>query len=355
MVSISFIIPIYNVEQYVQRCLESIMAQDGAEADMECLIIDDCGADNSMQIVRKMIAKYHGPIRFEIIQHDVNRGLSAARNTGIKKAQGDYVFFVDSDDYLKPDSISYFLKNLKIHPHVDMVIGNAKNCKDNSFLIHHIKDSLIINDCNVSFQRMLRHQIYLYAWNKLIKRDNLVKHHILFEEGILYEDQCWSYELFSCISSVLLLPKVTYVYENNPLSIVNTSFTPERCDLVLKSYAVNVSKMLDIPPASEKYDTNLAIDYLLFMMHYMMKGVDVLLCCSVSETTACFFKNVRKRLFSRSMKYGRLVISCFFLLLFPPFCYVQRLLMFRKHYFELEQAVNRICHLTDFLHNKNRI
>lgn len=355
MVSISFIIPVYNVEKFVQRCLESIMAQEGAEADMECLIIDDCGSDNSMQIVHKMIVNYQGAIRFDIIQHDVNCGLSAARNTGIKKAQGDYVFFVDSDDYLKQDSISYFLKNLKIYPHVDMVIGNAKDCKDNSFLIHHIKDSLIINDCNVSFQRMLRHQIYLYAWNKLIRRDLLIKYHIYFEEGILYEDQCWSYELFSHISSVLLLPKVTYVYENNPLSIVNTSFTPERSDLVLKSFAFSTSKILDIPPASGKYKTNMAVDYLLFMMYYMMKGVDVLLHCSVSETTACYFKNVRKSLFSRSVKYGRLMISCFFLLLFPPFCYVQRLRLFRIHYFDLEQAVNRLCHLADFLHSKNRI
>ena len=355
MINVSFIIPVYNVEQYVHRCFMSLLIQESAEANIECVVVDDCSPDRSMIIVNQVISNYKGNIQFKVLTHDKNYGLSAARNTGLKHATGDYIFFVDSDDYLMPDSLQYFLDNLKENPDVEMIVGNAKNCNENVFLIHHLPTPLLINDCNVSFQRMLRHQIYLYAWNKLIRRDLLIKYHIYFEEGILYEDQCWSYELFSHISSVLLLPKVTYVYENNPLSIVNTSFTPERSDLVLKSFAFSTSKILDIPPASGKYKTNMAVDYLLFMMYYMMKGVDVLLHCSVSETTACYFKNVRKSLFSRSVKYGRLMISCFFLLLFPPFCYVQRLRLFRIHYFDLEQAVNRLCHLADFLHSKNRI
>lgn len=355
MINVSFIIPIYNVEQYVHRCFMSLLAQESAEANIECVVVDDCSPDSSMIIVNQIISDYKGNIQFKVLTHDKNRGLSAARNTGLEHATGDYIYFVDSDDYLIPDSLHYFLDNLKKCPDVEMVIGNAKNCKDNDFLIHHIQTPLLINDCNVSFQRLLRHQIYLYAWNKLIRRDLLVKHHILFEEGIIYEDQCWSYELFSYVSSVLLLPRVSYVYVNNPLSIVNTSFTPERSDLVLKSYAVGISKILDIPPLPERYKTNMAVDYLLFMMYYMMNGVDVLLRCPVSETTACYFKKVRRRLFARSVKYGRLIISCFFLLLFPPFCYVQKLRKFRRYYFDLARVVNRLCHLTDFLHSKNRI
>ncbi len=355
MINVSYIIPIYNVEQYVHRCFMSLLTQGSAGANIECVFVDDCSPDKSMNIVNQIISDYKGNIQFKVLTHDKNRGLSAARNTGLKHATGDYIFFVDSDDYLMPDSLQYLLGYLKENPDVEMVIGNAKNSKDNSLLIHHIQAPLLINDCNVSFQRMLRHQIYLYAWNKLIRRDFLVKHHILFEEGILYEDQCWSYELFSHVSSVLLLPKVTYVYENNPMSIVNTSFTPERSDLVLKSYAIGISKMLDMPPVPGKYKTNMAVDYLLFMMYYMMNGVDVLLRCPVSEATACFFKNVRKRFLARSVKYGRLIISIFILLLFPPFCYVLKLRMFRQHYYDLDKIVNRLCHLADFMHRKNRI
>lgn len=355
MINVSFIIPIYNVEQYVHRCFMSLLAQETAEANIECVVVDDCSPDSSMNIVNQIVSDYEGNIQFKVLTHDKNRGLSAARNTGLKHAAGDYIYFVDSDDYLMPNSLQYFLDNLKVYPDVDIVMGNAKNCKSGDLLIHHIQETLLIDDPDMFFQLMLRHQIYLYAWNKLIRRDFLVKHQLLFEEGIIYEDQCWSYELFSHVSSVLMLPKVTYVYENNPMSIVNTSFTPERADLVLKSYAVSISKILNIPPDPGKYRINMAVDYLLFMMYYMMNGVDVLLRCPVSEATACYFKNVRKRLFARSIKYGRLIISIFILLLFPPFCYVQKSHMFRRHYFDLDNAINRLCHLADFMHRKNRI
>ena len=355
MINVSYIIPIYNVEQYVHRCFMSLLTQETAEAHIECVVVDDCSPDRSMNIVNQIISDYKGNIQFKVLTHDKNRGLSAARNTGLKHATGDYVFFVDSDDYLMPDGLQCFLDNLKAYPDVDIVMGNVKNCKSDDLLIHHVPETWLIDDPNMFFQLMLRHQIYLYAWNKLIKRDLLINHQLLFEEGILYEDQCWSYVLFSHVSSVLLLPKVTYVYENNPKSIVNTSFTPERSDMVLRSYTVSISKILDIPPAPGKYKTNMAVDYLLFMMYFMMNGVDILLRCTVSETTACYFKNVRKRLLARSVKYGRLILSIFSLLLFPPFCYVQKLRVFRQHYYVLDKAVNRLCHLADFLHRKNRI
>lgn len=355
MVSISFIIPIYNVEQYVQRCLESIMAQDKAEADMECLIIDDCGSDNSMQIVRKMIAMYHGPIRFDVIQHDVNRGLSVARNTGIKKAQGDYVFFVDSDDYLKPDSISYFLENLNSHPHVDIVIGNVMNCKDGNVMIHHIRKPWLIDDPTIFFQRMLRHQIYLYAWNKLIRRSLLVDKGLFFIDGILYEDQSWSYLLFSNITSVLLLPRVTYVYEYNMSSIVNTSFTIEKAETVIRSYTANSNMILQKPPSAKKYCDNLAVDYLLFINYFLMNGVDIQSRFQITKRSLNAFRKVRWELIRRSVLYGRIFLTCFFFVLFPPLCYLQKLRLFRHHYYSIEAVMNRFCHLFDFMHNKNRL
>ena len=355
MISISVIIPIYNVEQYVQRCLKSVMNQTVSNAEIECIIVDDCGQDQSVDIVRHMIEEYQGPIRFEVVSHDDNRGLSAARNTGLYYANGDFVFFVDSDDYLMLDCFQYFLENLKQHPSVEIIMGNVKSCKGGDLLIHHIQEPWLIEDCNVFVQRMLRHQIYLYAWNKLIRRDLLIDYSIRFEEGILFEDQCWSYELFSHLSSILLLPQVTYIYENNPNSIVNTAFTQEKADLVLKSYTLSVNKMYANPPISDRYHQSLAVDYYLYMMTFLMNGVDLISRCNVSDTIAKDFREVRVRLITRSLKNGRLILSIFFLLLFPPLCYVQQLRFFRRNYYNIEAIVNRICHVTDFLHNKKRI
>ena len=355
MITISVIIPIYNVDRYVQRCLESVMTQTIFNAEIECIIVDDCGLDHSMEIVHQTIDDYQGPIHFEVVGHEHNRGLSAARNTGLYHATGDYVFFLDSDDYLMPDCYQYFLENLKQHPDVDMILGNVKACKGGDLFIGKIENPWLIVDRNVFMRRMLRHQIYLYAWNKLIRRDLLLDHSIRFEEGILFEDQCWSYELFSHLSSILLLPQVTYIYENNPNSIVNTAFTQEKADLVLKSYTLSVNKMYANPPISDRYHQSLAVDYYLYMMTFLMNGVDLISRCNVSDTIAKDFREVRVRLITRSLKNGRLILSIFFLLLFPPLCYVQQLRFFRRNYYNIEAIVNRICHVTDFLHNKKRI
>ncbi len=353
MVSISIIIPIYNVEAYIRRCLESVMTQELEGATVECLIVDDCTPDKSMTIVESMVSEYNGPVSFVLLKHDVNRGLSAARNTGILQAKGDYVFFMDSDDYLMPHSLQYFLDNVSMD--VDILIGNAKNCKANNLLINNVHDFCLMTDRDMFFQRMLQHKIYLYAWNKMIKRDILLKHHIYFEEGILYEDQCWSYQLFSKVSSVLLLSQVTYVYEYNPNSIVHTTFTSGNADKAVWSYTVSINKMLDCPPDSVSLQKNLTVDYLLFMANFLMNGVDVLSRFKISNEIASGFRSVRLRLLSRSLRYGRLFLFCFFLILFPPLSYLQKLRLFRHHYYDLESIVNRLCHLTDFLHSKSRI
>lgn len=352
MVSLSVIIPIYNVENYVQRCLESVMAQECFEIKIECIIVDDCSLDTSMELVRQVISEYHGPIHFEFLKHEINRGLSAARNTGLMEASGDYIIFLDSDDYLAPNSLNCFVENLKKYPYVDMVIGNVKNCKVGDLLIHHIREPWFINDNNVFVSRMFHHQIYLYAWNKLIKRDLLINNHILFEDGIIYEDQCWSYELFSHISSVLLLPQVTYVYENNPSSITNTTFTKEKAGIALRSYTISINKMLDNPPLSSKYTKNMTVDYLLFMANFLMNGVDVLSRSRLPKTVTSDFCKVRIRILLRSLRHGRIMLSCFFLLLFPPLCHLQKFRVFRHHYYDIESVINRLCHLTDFLHRK---
>ena len=87
-----------------------------------------------------------------------------------------------------------------------------------------------------------------------------MEYEIRFIDGILYEDQAWSYELFSHISSVLLLPQVTYVYENNPSSIVNTTFSLEKADKTIWSYTVSCNRMMDSPPLADRYSRNLTVD-----------------------------------------------------------------------------------------------
>jgi glycosyltransferase involved in cell wall biosynthesis len=331
------------------------MAQDNAEAKMECIIVDDCGTDHSMDIVNETITPYQGSIQFRIVHHDKNRGLSAARNTGVNKAQGDYVLFIDSDDYLMPDAIQYMLENLSQHPKADLVMGNVKNCKGGELLIHHLQKPWHIHTPRIFFNRMLHHQIYLYAWNKLIRRSVLVDNNIQFIEGILYEDFSWTYQLFSHLSTILLLPQVTYVYENNPSSIVNTTFSSEKASKVVWSYAVSTLYLLSIPPDSTHFKYNFCPDYLFFTGRFLMNGADVFFRYKVTDESAQSFYQARRQLVRQSIRYGRLLPTLIFSLLFLPFYYIQRLALFRHNYYKIESVLCHFSHLTDFLHNKNRV
>ena len=102
--NISVIIPVYNVEKYVERCILSIMSQTYTES-VECIVVNDCTPDNSMKIVEKMVSDYKGQIQFKLLYHEHNRGVAAVRNTGLDAASGDYIIQIDSDDYCEPDML----------------------------------------------------------------------------------------------------------------------------------------------------------------------------------------------------------------------------------------------------------
>lgn len=93
---VSVIIPVYQVSNYVERCLKSVMSQ--TYTDIECIIVDDATKDDSIVKCERLIVEYGGPIKFRILHHEYNRGLSAARNTGTKVAEGEYLYYLDGDD-----------------------------------------------------------------------------------------------------------------------------------------------------------------------------------------------------------------------------------------------------------------
>ena len=96
-VLISIIIPIYNAEKYIFRCIKSVMNQKISGFGIECILIDDCSQDDSILIANNIIDDYTGDIIFKMIRNETNKGLSASRNIGIQLSSGEYLFFLDSD------------------------------------------------------------------------------------------------------------------------------------------------------------------------------------------------------------------------------------------------------------------
>ena len=158
---VSIIIPVYNVSDYVEECLQSVAAQ--TYTDIECIIVDDCGTDDSMQKVERFVADYKGPIAFKILHHEHNRGLSAARNSGMDAATGEYIYFIDSDDYIYPYSIDALVKAIEQQPDIDIAEAYYSSTLPTQFAL----EKGIYNN-----RLFLRSQwkIQVAVWNQLYKR-----------------------------------------------------------------------------------------------------------------------------------------------------------------------------------------
>lgn len=174
---ISIIVPIYGVEPYIKKCLISIMSQS-LTSGVECILVNDCTKDESINIAQKLIDEHKGNIKFRIINREENGGLSAARNTGILEAKGDYLYFLDSDDYITPDCIKVLAETVQKFPKAQIVQAGAEaTTKGFEYLsLKSTKLKEYTEDKRYIKREMLMAHYPPTAWNKLIKRDWLLKH-----------------------------------------------------------------------------------------------------------------------------------------------------------------------------------
>lgn len=186
---ISIIVPIYNVQDYIEDCLNSIQ-QDLDGNELEVLCIDDCGSDNSIQIVESY--KEHNPILpIDIIHKEKNAGLSEARNTGIRKANGDYILLLDSDDMLEKDCLKKIFHILK-KENVDILECSVRDKIETKYPIikcksHSSEIKTATGDEFLKFKQ--EHDEYMpMSCIRIYRREFLIKTN-LFTPGIFFEDE----------------------------------------------------------------------------------------------------------------------------------------------------------------------
>lgn len=209
---VSVVIPVYQVSDCVERCITSVMAQ--TYQDIECILVDDATKDDSIDKCERLIAEYSGRIKFEILHHEENKGLSAARNTGIKVATGDFVFFLDSDDEITSECIENLMTLAQKYPDAEIVVGNTLVVKDGSpervWIKEETPELICPNETIVDYYH--KRAIPNAAWNKLIKRSFIEKHSLYFEEGIIHEDILWMFYVVKYLPVVALVKEVTSFY-----------------------------------------------------------------------------------------------------------------------------------------------
>ena len=219
---VTLIVPIYNVSAYIERCWESLVKQ--TYKDLEILFIDDCGTDDSVEKLQKLI-DIHPGIYCKILHHDHNRGLSAARNTGLMAATGDYVYFLDSDDDITENCIERLVAPV-MNDDVDIVVGNYRvvGGEANSPLL---LDSGLLDSSKEVLASYAAGKWYVMAWNKLCRRDFLIDNNLFFREGLIHEDVLWTFQVACKAQSLYVCNDVTYNYNVRGASIM-TSMSIER-------------------------------------------------------------------------------------------------------------------------------
>lgn len=225
MPTVSIIIPIYNVEPYIRQCLQSVMDQTLTEG-IECILVDDCGQDKSIDIAQQMVDEYKGNIDFRIIHHEKNIGLSAARNTGIREAKGEWLYFLDSDDWIIPECIELMMETIRKYPDTQIVFAGTTVSTGEHNWLDYTRKTLPEYSKNKDWLQlsMLRRTDFgMTAWNKLISRTIIEKNKLLFQEGLIHEDELWNFQLAEHVTKAAFINSNTYFYRINATGIINSA------------------------------------------------------------------------------------------------------------------------------------
>ena len=215
---LSLIIPVYKVEAFIYQCLNSIFSQIPKNSNIEVVIVNDGTPDNSMEIVRG----FSSYPQLKIVEQD-NQGLSVARNTGLSHANGEYVWFIDSDDWLLPNAISDVLSNIEKHPEVSVF---------STILEEHIEKDNKIEQEYFPIKKDLSGKEYLQLRYKqgasqrfIFKKAFLEKYNLSFYPGILHEDGLFGYQMLYWADKIRILEKPVYAYRIRQEGSIMTSIS----------------------------------------------------------------------------------------------------------------------------------
>lgn len=221
MTKVSIIIPVYNVERYLRVSLESVVNQ--TLEDIEIICVNDGSTDGSLEILNEFAKKDK---RIILINQE-NQGLSGARNTGLNVATGEYIAFLDSDDWVDTN----FLENLyntakKYESDIAVATIIRKREKHQKYRVKYDKEQVVqtledkINICDIPH--------CCYVWNKIYRSD-LIKN-TDFKVGVFFEDMLWSLEVIKQSNSIVTVPNTNYYYRVNKISIVKALPTIQKQD-----------------------------------------------------------------------------------------------------------------------------
>lgn len=235
---LSAILPIYNVENYIRPCIESIYRQGLDENDFEIILVNDGTKDNSMGVISDIISQ-HSNI---IVLNQENQGISIARNNGLVHAQGKYVVFIDSDDLLLDNTLLPLLNKAQAHDS-DLTIGDFLELHDEeiSNLQFSSPKELIAQEKTGNELLLELNPHHCYIWKIIYKREFLSKNNIWFIPGIYYEDVPFAHECYIKANKCQIATWPFYIYRKGHES-TTFSFSEKKG----KDFSISIAKTWEL-------------------------------------------------------------------------------------------------------------
>ncbi|QWQ39040.1 glycosyltransferase [Gemella sp. zg-570] len=260
---ISIIVPVYKVEKYLERCVNSILLQ--TYKNLEIILVDDGSPDDSGKMCEEL-AKTDSRI---VVYHKENGGLSDARNFGVEKARGKYIGFVDSDDYIHENMYQHLYETIKTN-NIDIAECNVTRVYGNKEKPHYAGEEF----CNILRvdeyikEYLSMEKVYGSVWCKLISSDIAKK--LKFPVGKYYEDMFYNYDLFKVIDKIAITSKCYYYYYIRENSITTEKYSSKQIDIIEILNTINDYILKEYPQFSEESFIRLTYAYLSTFNHLIV-------------------------------------------------------------------------------------
>ena len=284
---LSIIIPVYNVEKFITRCLHSCVSQNLSINEFEIVVVNDGTRDNSMKFVSQFAEEYSN---ISIINQE-NKGLSAARNRGLSVAKGDYVWFVDSDDWIENDCLAELVYKLYTE-NLDALLISAANVSENKIIRRCDRmcyDGTVLTGIDVVYNNILEVCVPFTIYRK----EFLFSNNLKFMEGVFHEDTEFTPRAYYKLKRVSIFDKIIYSVYQNPNSITRSINPKKSFDLLLVASSLS--------------------DYCEFVSGKYVGFISrqIITCVNKALLGAKFMDNDQKRMFRIQIKKNKFLFKYF--------------------------------------------
>lgn len=305
MAEISIIVPVYQVENYIRQCIESILNQ--TFTDFELILVDDGSKDNSGQICDEYAARDN---RIRVI-HKENGGLSDARNKGLDKASGNYFMFVDSDDYIEPDMIECLFESI-LNENADISVCNYRYVFDEdekkNFSTENKAEVLTGREIFYNRKNERNYGFWTVAWNKLYKSETFKN--LRFRFGKYHEDEFWANDIYRLDIKVASISDSLYNYRQRGGSIMGNQ-NIHKCFDIIEAFRERINIYLE----EEKYSYQ-AYKVLIYSLEYLYDSRKLIKSeedkkdfTNAENQTKCIIRELKKKKLSKVQKLSLLFIG----------------------------------------------